>query len=221
MNDVFGEPTPQDTQGETPIDQPRPEVVEQIKEEAATPAADTEKHVPLAALEAERGQRRDWKEKALRAEGENKALREQYERATRHVQPQEQEAEYDPIQARLAQLETITLNASESSARKTYGSEEVDKAFEKLKASSPQLVQQALQQADPWDFVVREGRKLALLEEIGGDPASYRARIEAEIRAGTPSKPVLPTSLATTRSAGGRNAPSFTGPPPLSSMFPN
>ncbi len=221
MNDVFGEPTPQDTKGETPIDQPRPEVVEQIKEEAAPPAADTEKHVPLAALEAERGQRRDWKEKALRLEGELKAAREFTQR--QRQAPQEQ-TEYDPFQARLAQLETIALDASEQSARQAFGSETVDKALAKLQEAAPHLIQQALQQQNPWHFVVKEGKKLMLLDEIGDDPATYRARIEAEIRASMNApvpKPVLPTSLATARSSASRGASTFNGPPPFDSMFPN
>ena len=226
MNDVFGTPEQQETKGETPIDQPAPEVAQEVVD-AAPPAADTDKHVPLAALEAERGQRRDWKEKALKGQGEIDALRRELEAARRTPQPQqpaEEAPELDPVQQQYLRAETITLNHSERMARKAYGDEEVDKAFAKLRSAGNHLVQQALQAADPWDFVVKEGRKLALLEEIGDDPAAYRARLEAEFeakRSAEPPKPVLPTSLATARSSGARSAPAFNGPPPMSSLFPN
>jgi len=186
-------------------------------EPGETTAPETDRHVPLAALEAERKGRQDWKEKAIRYEEELKALR--------NPPPQQNQQPHDPIAAAEARIMDMTLNVSERMARKSYGNEEVDKAFAKFQtaaAKNPFLQQQALSSPDPWDFVVQEGKKLAALEEIGSDPVAYREKLRAEILAeggAAPVRPVIPGSLAGVRSAAGRAAPGFTGPPPLDTLF--
>ena len=67
--------------------------------------------------------------------------------------------------------------------------------------------------------------------EIGDDPAAFRAKVEAELRArygltdrdapahrpGQPS--VMPTNLATARNVGARNGPAWSGPTPLGDIL--
>lgn len=225
MNDVFGT-TP--TQG---TEQPQGDI--QQNDLAADPNAgvtppvtETDKHVPLAALEDERSKRRDWKDKAIRAETELKLYREQVQRGT--YQPGEQQQPMDPMQAFESRIQNMTLNASETMARRVHGTDAVDKAFEtfqKAVAVNPSLHQHAMQQADPWDFVVREGKRLAFLEEVGDDPAAYRTKLEAEIRASLDpnaapkTTPATPASLASARSSAARTAPGFTGPTPFNDIF--
>lgn len=222
MNDVFDEqpanPAEEPSQGE-----PQQEPVQQEPAAAgAPPAPDTDKHVPLAALEAERKGRQDWKEKAIRFEEELRHLREQAQ-----AQPQ-QPQERDPVMEAQVRLENLTLNASERLARKEYGTEVVDKAFQRLQqefAKNPALHRQVMNAADPWDEVVQQGKRLIAMDEIGTDPLAYRQKLEAEIRASLqqpqqPAAPRIPGSLADARSAGARGA-TFTGPTPLADLFPN
>lgn len=226
MNDVFdNQPSaPEVPKGEQQIEQPAP--ADLAPADATPPVADTEKHVPLAALEAERSGRRDWKEKALRFEGELKAMRDE---RTRREQPQDQQP-LDPVQVAENRIQTMVLNASEAMARRVHGQDVVDKAFDRFQKAvekDPTLYQRVMSQPDPWDSVVREAKRMELLEEVGDDPAAYRKKIEAEIRATltadptTPARPALPQSLAGARSSAARTAPGFNGPPPLSSLFPN
>lgn len=185
----------------------------------------TEKHVPLAALEAERKGRQDWKEKAARLEGELSAIREQQQRA---AQPQGQQQQQDPVQVLEQQIFNQNLNFSERMARKEYGTEAVDQAFEKFNEAvkkNPALYQQVMSSPDPWDAVVKEAKKMALLEEVGTDPVAYREKLRAELLAeinpagGAPAAPALPKSLAGARSSAVRSAPAFTGPTPIEDIL--
>ncbi len=232
MEDVFGEQpakaetTPQGEVEETQVAEPA-QVEEQQTEPStgAPPAPHTDGQVPLAALEAERKGRQDWKEKALRLEGENAALRQQRE------QPAPDTQQVDPAVVVEQRVTNLLLNHSERMARKTYGDEAVNKAFEKFQAAvkaNPFLGHQAGQSADPWDFVVQEAKRLELLEEIGSDPAAYKEKLKqqwlAEQQPAAPApapRPSIPASLATTRSAASRTAQSFTGPPSLDNLFTN
>jgi len=188
----------------------------------------TDKHVPLAALEAERSQRKDWKEKALRLEGQLEALTKNQQQ--QNTQQEQQQHQMDPLQVMEQRMLHQNLNFSERMARKEYGPELVDKAFEKfseLAKSNPALHQQVLQSADPWDAVVQEYKKASLLEEVGTDPAAYREKLRAELLAELGQNPgataaaqtVLPKSLAGSRSSATRSAPSFTGPTPLDQIL--
>lgn len=187
----------------------------------APPASeDTTKHVPLAALEAERKGRQDWKEKAIRFEEELKALRNQSQQQPR--------GEVDPVTAQAERFENVILNASERNAIAAHGKEVVDKAFERYQAEvakNPALATQVRNSGDPWDELVKVGKRLMALDEIGEDPSAFRAKVEAEIEAKVRAslqtqqpELKLPASLAGARSAGSRGA-AWTGPTPLGSIL--
>lgn len=226
MSDVFNkafEEQPTEAKGEVQQQEPAaaPVAAAPAEGNGAPPASeDTTKHVPLAALEAERKGRQDWKEKAIRFEEELKALRNQSQQQPR--------GEIDPVQAQAERFENVILNASERNAIAAHGKEVVDKAFERYQAEvskNPALAMQVRNSADPWDELVKVGKRLMALDEIGDDPNAFRtklrAEVEAELRASLQTqKPEqqLPASLAGARSAGSRGA-TWTGPTPLGSIL--
>ena len=223
MDDVFNEqpePTQQPEQEVQQVEQ----VAEQSETEAETTAAqNTEKHVPLAALEAERKGRQDWKEKAVRFEEEARQLRERMAERTQQQEPQQQ---LDPIQQVRQEMLNERFNMSEMVARQKYEDlDEVVKTFQEAALQNPALSMALHQQANPYEFAYREGKRIQLLKEVGDDPAAYRAKVEAEIRAqlqkDAPAALNLPASLAGARSSAPRSSPAFTGPAPLGSLFNN
>lgn len=199
---------------EPKVEAAEPEQVEPVVEIAegvpTAPAAESQ-HVPLAALESERKSRQDWKEKAIRYEEELKQLR----------QPvQQPEQQTDPLQSMQQQIVNERFNNSEMIARTQY--KDVDEkvaVFMEAAKANPALSIALQQQRHPWEFAYKEGQRLLMLKEVGDDPAAYRARVEAEVRASleTPAAPALklPQSLAGVRSAAPRSAPGYTGPPPF------
>jgi hypothetical protein len=178
-----------------------------------------EQHVPLAALEAERKTRQDWKEKAIRYEEELKQLRQQ---PPQQFQPQQ----IDPLQAVQQQLVNERFNTSEMLVKQAHAdADEVVEVFMEAARANPALAAALHQQRHPWDFAYKEGKRLRMLKEVGDDPAAYRAKVEAEIRAQlqtqAPPQVNVPQSLNGARSVAPRSAPAWTGPTPLNDMFRN
>lgn len=199
----------------------------------APPASEQPKVVPLEALEAERKGRQDWKEKAIRFEEQVNALRAQMEQAQRQPQASTQQpVEVTPEMQRLSDK----LDISEMMAREKYP--DLDDKFEFFKAEvakNPALHAEALRQKHPYDWMYKQAVKLQALSEIGDDPTAYqqslREKLKAELLAEmgqqsaetqqpvTQAAPVLPKSLATSRSAGPRSAPTWTGPTALNDIL--
>ena len=187
-----------------------------------------ERHVPLAALEAERTQRQDWKEKAIRNEEEAKQLRQQLEQFQRQPQVQQhyQPQPIDPLQQVQQQLVNERFNTSEMLVKAAHAdADQVVEVFMEAARANPALAAALHQQRHPWDFAYKEGKRLAMLKEVGDDPAAYRAKVEAEIRAQLQTQAApqlqLPQSLNGARSVAPRSAPAWTGPPPLTDIFRN
>ena len=186
--------------------------------EPTSPETQSQTHVPLAALEAERRGRQDWKEKAIRYEEELKQLRQQ---------PQQQfQQQTDPLQNMQQQLINERFNMSEMLVRQQY--KDVDdkvNVFMEAARENPALVAALHQQRNPWDFAYREGARMLMLKEVGDDPAAYRAKIEAEIRAQLQSQAQpqvnVPSSLNGARSVASRSAPAWTGPTDLGNILGN
>lgn len=195
----------------------------------ASPASEHDKQVPLSALEAERKGRQDWKEKAIRFEEELKHLRAQ------QSQPQQQQSSQPPQQLtpEMAMLNE-RFNISELMAREKYTDlDDKMEVFQKAAAENPALGAELAKQKHPYDWMYKHATKLQALAEIGDDPTAYeqklRDKIMAEIQASQPAEPqqtttqaaapVLPKSLATTRSAGPRSAPTWTGPTALTDIL--
>lgn len=177
-----------------------------------------EQHVPLAALEAERTQRKDWKEKAIRLEEELKQLRQPQQ----HYQPQQ----VDPIQSMQQQLVNERFNTSELIVKRDHAdADQVVEVFMDAARANPALAAALQNQRHPWEFAYKEGKRLLMLKEVGDDPAAYRAKVEAEIRAQlqsqAPAQPQfnVPASLNGARSTAPRNAPGWTGPTAMTDIL--
>jgi hypothetical protein len=220
MESVFDDKAeqPNPSQGEQPTQEPTTEPAEGA---GAPPAPDTEKHVPLAALEAERKGRQDWKEKAIRFEEEAKQLRERMQE-----RPQEPREPQDPLVSLQQQMVNERFNTSEMLARDKFADlDDVVAVFTEEARKNPALAAQMNAHPHPWKFAYDEGKRMKFAAEIGNDPVAYRAKVEAEIRASlqqsaAPAAPQIPQSLAGARSAGARGT-TFTGPTPIDALFPN
>lgn len=229
MDDVFNNALEDPKPAHQPAEeQPEAETVEQSEQaapeagaESGTTPQEQAKHVPLAALEAERKGRQDWKEKAIRYEEELKALR---ERSQQQPQvPQQDQQPVDPIfNARLDFSEALVRSKHDDA-------EEVVNYFIDKAKANPALVAQCFQSRFPWEFAYEQGKRMKTMEEMG-DPAAYRERVRAEILAelqqsqptqAAASAPPIPQSLASARSSAARSAPSFSGPQPLKNLFEN
>lgn len=229
MEDVFNDEVLPEQGANAPEAEEPNQQVEQVAEQSAadaetTSATNNERHVPLAALEAERKGRQDWKEKAVRFEEEARQLRERMAERQAPSQPQQ---EVDPGQQVLQQIFNERFNVSEMIARQKYADiDEALEVFQEAVQADPAMKMALHRHPNPYEYAYREGKRLRLHKEVGDDPAAYRAKVEAEIRAEL-SKPAaqaplnLPGSLAGARSAASRTAPAYTGPQPLSSLFPN
>lgn len=192
------------------------------------PAPGSDKHVPLAALEAERKQRQDWKEKAIRYEEQIKLLKEQQQAPQQ--QPSAPQREMSPQEFAINER----FNTSELLARKDHPDmDEKMAAWEAEAQKNPALRVELMQQRHPWEFVYQQGARLLAMQEIGDDPAAYKERLRQELLAElSPQQPqsvqpaaapaptaALPTSLATARSAAARTADAYTGPTPFEDLF--
>lgn len=197
--------------------------------EGAPPASGQSKTVPLAALEAERAGRQDWKEKAIRFEERITAM-EAAEKA-RSQQPQGDQQSREPTMAE--QLFDQRAHVSEMLVRSKHADvDEKKAAFDLAAKENPSLIAAMLRAQSPWDFVYQEGTKQLALKDFGTDPVAYRKRVEDEIRAqilaestgstqAAADAPALniPQSLAGTRSAAARSSPTHSGPTPLETIF--
>lgn len=249
MDDVFNDPIKEDhikPQGEVQDNQAG-ETVEQTQDESAqtgaqgdagaTTAPENAKHVPLAALEATRREKQDWKERAIRAEERWQAAEAARQNVQGNGQPEQQQA--SPMEALQQQMLTERFNTSEMLARQSY--EATDPNFQKMidtfmdaKAKNPALHHELLQQRHPWEWAYKQGKRIAAMQEIGEDPAAYKERLRAELLAemgqtpaaapatsAAPAAQPLPQSLAGARSSATRQASTFTGPTPIGSLFVN
>jgi hypothetical protein len=117
------------------------------------------------------------------------------------------------------------LNTSEMMALDKHGKEVIDREteyFKKRTEADPRLWNELYSKPHPYQWMIDDNATARLHEEIGTDPAAYRARIAAEERAKMESElsrsPVispaagLPPSLANARSAAPRGTNGYAGP---------
>lgn len=182
---------------------------------------------------------KDEKDKRQTLERELEAERRERAQALAHLQAHQQpRQEIDPIddpqgfreqmaqQIQNAQLQT-RLEVSEVLTRQTHGAEAVDAANAwLLEPAQAATLEQLRASPDPWGGAVAAHKRHLAMQEIGDDPAAYRERIEAEIRARVeaemakqapqvdPQTP-MPANFASARNAGSRKGPAWSGPTPL------
>ena len=127
------------------------------------------------------------------------------------------------------------LNLTEDLLREKEGDEAVDAAvteFKAMVAKDPTIYAKFQAAKNPYRWMFQEVKRAKVAAEVGADPEAWRAaereRIRAELAAETatpaatpaPAPVVLPQSLSAARTAAPRNAPVFTGPVPLETLFP-
>jgi hypothetical protein len=213
----------------------------------AEPAAkeDDDRPVPedvsglTKALVAERAKRNDHKGRADRLEGEMAALRAEVEAARKSATPPpaaepppepmavpsplEDPAGYHAYQQRM--LFNERLNMSEVMVRAQHDDVDAKLAvFKAAAANNPALRVELTRQVHPYQWVYQQAQRIMAMDEIGTDPAAFRAKVEADIRAkveaeyaaGVPAaaapRVTLPQSLGTARSAGPRSTPALNVP---------
>ena len=224
--------------------EPEPDPEPEGEPEPEAPEQPDGRNVPLRALEAERKQRQDWKDRAARAEAERDEVRRQLEEARKAPPPapppdltaQYPDPQTDPVGYVQQILIMERLNNSEAWLRQSVGDEEVDRVQAEFKAAAdknPVMMQQLYSQPNPYKWAKQQVDLMRLQKDVGADPAAYRAKIEAELRAQiaaeyagqqTGAPPVSPAagrapSIANARSAAPRSAPTFTGPPSIGEIL--
>lgn len=229
-----GEPQQDAASAAPPVNEPAAEPkgetpVEPKQAEPATgepPAPGHEKSVPLSALEAERKQRQDWKEKAIRLEEQLKAAQ-----APQGKQQAAQQPTQIPVEDALI---NERLNISEMMLREAHT--DVDEKIDRFKQEldrNPGLSSELRRQPHPYKWAYEYAKRLQLMDEIGSDPNAYREKLKEQVKAelaqqppAIPEQPAaaapaprIPQSLATAHSVGARSTPPWTGPTPLDNIL--
>lgn len=187
------------------------------QEQAAPPAAVEEaKHIPISALLDERDKR-----KAAMAEAE--ALRKKVAEYEAASQPKpdffaDPEAALNAAQrAAMAAALNTKLETSRFLAEKEFGSELVAEAYAFFD-ENPQLSTDLIKSPSPYHEAVKTYQRHKMMREIGDDPTSYRARIEAEVKErllaemqAQPKPAAPPPSMAAAPGTGGAKSPAASG----------
>lgn len=211
----------EDEAAEAEAEQPKAE------EKPQDPPADEPKEqmVPLAALQAEREEKRGLKTRVDRLE--------QYlTQMTQQNQPRPPSMQEDPegfmqmFGAQIAAREAnITAEMSEKFARIQHTDAVVDEAFAAAEAAG--ALNQFIGKRDAWGELVKWHKAQKALKEIGDDPEAYKQRMRQELmaelaaeRANNPANQPAP-SLAGETNLGARTAPAWSGPTPLDDILGN
>ena len=197
--------------------------------------------VPIKALDAERGKRKE-------LEDQMQELRAQVARLSTPQKPAEPPAppptlwdapdefiasQLTPVQQQMADMREFV---SENMAIQAHGAETVEaakKAAEQI-ARTPegqQMISRLLQSRHPYDDLVKWHKSQSILSEIGTDPEAYKQKIiqeylaqqqptpQAQPQAPQAAAPVMPTSFAADRTSGPRGGPEYGGPRALSDIM--
>lgn len=195
---------------------------EEAEQESQPPSDQNNKTVPVSALESVRSEKKDWKEKAIRAQAELEAMQ-------KYQQPQPEPQEVDPLQKMQQDLINERFNTSEMLARQAHS--DIDEKFavwQEAVQANPALTQVLQAQKHPWEFMYQEAAKIQLQQEIGSDPTAYKEKlkeeVKAELQAVEPTetnaqKPHISKSLAGSRSAATRGQSTFSGPSSLDDIL--
>lgn len=155
---------------------------------AETPSAtpDKESHVPLAALMAERDKRKEASRKAEELEKRIKELEQAtkpeptlpdfYQNPERYVQEV-----IGTVEARASDRLYAALEEAERERHEDF--DDVMKAVMDRAKDNPALAQQIMSAKNPAAAAYKLGKKALEFDQLQADPDSYRAKVEAEVRA--------------------------------------
>lgn len=194
------EPEPEAAEPEAEAD------VETGEQDAAPPAAmeKPEQLAPVQALIDERLKRQEAEQRLRALETQlqqmQRAQQAQQAKAPDWLEDPEAAAQYQ-ASAIHQQMEDMRLNMSQEMAETQFGGDTVKAALDAFqRQGDPHLHRKILSARHPYGELVRWHRQQSVLSEIGDDPASYRAKIEAEVRErlmaemqqAQPAKPAAP-----------------------------
>lgn len=208
------------------------------EDQAAPPAEkQTEDVSEVEKLQAELNA---FKAKALDEVSKRQALAQQLEQLKQPVE--KPDAFVDPekaidhsINGLKTEFENRFLNMSEFNARSRH-SEDFDQMtevfFNEMVVQNPSLQQQAMQHADPYEFIYQQAKTHNEFKGVGSID-DFKARIESELRAKLEAEYAekqkaaaeqaitnsIPTTLATATAAGGNKGQTFAGPTPLDKII--
>lgn len=234
---------------QAPAQQEPPPAETGVKEQDTAPPAEVEsqqprqeKFVPLKAVEDERRKRQELEKRIAEFEARFAAQQKPQE----PVQPADWDL--DPRGAAsqwMAEMNrrtfTMAVEMSERVLKEKHSDyEEVRNVFAEAAKADPRLAVELVNHPFPAEFAYQQGKRLRMLQEIGDDPESYKARLREELLAelrsqgAAPQAPAqaprqsapVPKSLARapsatqpTRDQRGRFAPSDDGPTPLEDII--
>lgn len=190
----------------------------------APPAPD---HVPRAALQDERRKRQELEarlqmlEQQSRQPQQPQEMPDFWENPNAVISNQVDQAVSQALQRWQVQQLQEKADMAEAAARAKY--QDYDDAFAKFREQievNPSLIQQMRQANDPAEFAYQRGKQAIDM----ADPDTYRAKIEAEVRAKLEAEMLarpqsLPQTTAGLRSVAGRGGPEWTGPTDLKSIL--
>lgn len=208
---------------------------------------DSQKQVPLAALQAERAKAKRYTEQVasfeekLQEQDRNWKLR--FDALADAIRPPPNKPDFweNPeaaIEARLKEslgpvdqaLARQRQEFSEMQAVATHGEDLVNAAYQAiagLKSSNPQAFaadyQRIISSPHPYGALVQWHKQQQVLSEIGTDPAAYKEKLKkevlAELNAGKPPGRTMPSNFAAARNAGNRSGPEWAGPQSIADIF--
>ena len=177
-----------------PVDQQQ---AAQLEQQQSPPDPNANRLVPLNELKSERSKRQE--EARLRAEAETRARVyeqqiQQLMQQPRHVQPPQPQQQIEPpdpiadpegyfrhIQKQFDdRLLDRTLHLSEAAARRHFGNQVVDEAFQAAQRSG--VTGQFLHAPDPYGALVEWHKRETALAKYGADPEAYEKQLEQKIR---------------------------------------
>lgn len=228
---------------------------EQIDDDQQESITQTSKMVPHEALHAEKQKVKRYTEEVSDFRRSNEALQRQVAELLQRVPipKQEQAEQVDPIDAffkdpnaaavsavtpQFQQIQQTLQAIAKDTAITRFTEEAVDtaeKAFLSAmnsKSLDPADYHKVVNSPNRYAAAVQWHKQQLAKQEIGDDPAAYRAKLEAEILAKhgltaegaaaevqTQRPAVMPSNLTGARNVGTRSAPAWSGPPSLNDIF--
>lgn len=236
-----------DDQGRFAAKQTEAAVAEPEVPAAPAPTPQPSGHVPIQALDAERGKRKELEE---RYDRDMRELRDQLSRLSTPPKPTEPpkpppalwddpdgylQHQLSPVQQQMQEMREVL---QETQAIGVHGAAKVQAAKQAAEAlfNTPQgaaLGRELMAGGNPFDNLVKWHERQAVSAEIGGDLEAYKAKIRQQIMDEMASQqqpqptptpqpapaPNLPTAFAKTPAGGPRGGAEYGGPRPLSEIM--
>ncbi|MNE00445.1 hypothetical protein D3C87_1243640 [compost metagenome] len=214
--------------------------------QADNAAAQQPGHVPIQALDAERGKRKETEEryeKKLKELEDRIASLSNPQQATQQAQPVAPPEIFEdpdgyirhqltPVQQQMMDMREFV---SENMATTAYGADAVNEAKQAIEqvAATPEgqrVIAEMLQSQHPYDALMKWYKKQKAMDEVGDDPEAYFQRRLQEMQAAqqqpqtqtqqpaTQAAP-LPTDFSGAPSGGPRGGPEYGGPRSLTDIM--